>query len=137
VVQRMAKVITFETYNSQAEPLNKGSKYDFITWWSDDQLKLAQDNSRPWQKQKFISQDAVKLERDGLTVFRQVRAGETINEGTLIVGGWEHEHCYLCWTTISQREDHENKGYSDGEEWICQNCYETYLVSGFGKRLGE
>ncbi len=137
VVQRTADIITFETYDSQATPLNIGSKYDLIIWWSADQLELAQDSSRRWQRQKFVPQDAVKLQIEGRTVFRRVRVEENVNEETLIAGGWEHEHCCLCWKTISLREGHENEGYTDGEEWLCKDCYEKYLVSGFGKRLGE
>jgi len=137
VIQRTTKVITFETYDSQAIPLRIRDKYNFVPWWSSDQVELAQSNSHRWQRQTFIAQDAVKLQIEGMTMLRQVRVGETINEGTLIVGGWEHEHCGLCWKTISQREGHENEGYTDGEEWLCPNCYEKYIVSGFGKKIGE
>ena len=114
-----------------------GDKYEFLSWWTPDQLQLAQSDPEIWREEIFVPHDAVKLEVNGMVVYRQILEGEEVKEGTLIKEGWEHEHCALCWKTISQHKDHDSRGYTDGREWLCKKCYQEYIVLGFGKKLGE
>jgi hypothetical protein len=107
LVQRTNTTITLDTYFGSAALLSAGSTYNFVAWWRPDQLQLAQDSTRLWQERAFISHEA-----------------------------WDHEHCFLCWRRISSYSDEDNVGYSDGSEWLCQNCYAQYIVSGFAARLG-
>jgi hypothetical protein len=43
----------------------------------------------------------------------------------IIPGGWGHEHCDFCKNPIDAGEF----GYRDpGEHWMCEKCYERYVV---------
>jgi hypothetical protein len=58
--------------------------------------------------------------------------GKATNEnlpegGTLIKSGWDHEHCDICWETISPHTD-QAAMFSEPDHWICRKCYETFVV---------
>ena len=108
------KQISFISY----EPLDRipivGQKYTFQIWWGIDQLYLAQSDTSEWKKKKFISPHPK----------------------------WGHEHCRICWERLSEYEGEQHIGYvrldeKGQEDWLCGKCYEEYVISGFGKKLGE
>jgi hypothetical protein len=41
---------------------------------------------------------------------------------------WDHEHCELCWATISEYLVHQQEGYTDGKEWLCIECHDKYIT---------
>ncbi len=138
LVERTEKILTFETYHGYETPLTTSSRFQFISWWRPDQLKLAQDTAQHWYKRPFTSQDMVLVNVLGKQMGRRVMAEETfVNKEVLVKDGWEHEHCFLCWETISAHEENSNEGYTNGKDWLCETCYVTYIVSGFSKKLGE
>src|SRR5438105_3203505 len=50
----------------------------------------------------------------------------------LVKDGWTHDHCELCTKTISDNpsnEEWETQGYSDGRDWICEQCYQLFMTS--------
>ena len=49
-------------------------------------------------------------------------------QGRIIPGGWQHEHCAICWATIARYA--ETHGYwSEHDTWICESCYERYVLA--------
>lgn len=137
LVEQVENRFTFETYGNDSSPLVAGSAYSFIIWWRPDQLEIAQSSSQLWHKQLFAPQDMVLIVIPGGQLGRQVIEEESVSEDGLVRGGWDHEHCFLCWENISAHETGPNDGYTNGKEWLCATCYMTYIVSGFGKKLGE
>ena len=99
---------TYEEYEPQSELPSISSVFYFVGWWDKDQLKLAHSEPKDLTHYFFVS----KSPRD-------------------------HDHCYLCWQTISDGEGNDHEGYYKGKDFICIKCYEKYIVSGFGKRLGN
>jgi len=60
---------------------------------------------------------------------RRLAAGEVPGTAEEVVsGGWEHEHCELCWATISPHDGHQPTGYTDGKEWLCISCFGKYIA---------
>ena len=138
VVQREGNVVTFETYQAQACLLQTGEKYTFRPLWSPWQLEIAQSNPEQWRKEYFRASDILAFKnRDGSTIGRKMADGEAISDGFVVPKGWEHEHCHLCWKTISELEPDEHFGYVKNSDWVCQGCYYEYIKSGFGKKLGD
>ena len=138
VTKRRCKQLTFETYDSEAEPPAAGIVYTFVSWWGSSQLETAQSDSAKWDKREFEPRDAARFRtRDGVVMARKLEPDEASPEAEVVPGGWDHEHCRLCWERISQYEDDPHVGYTDGNDWICEACYERFVASGFGKRLGE
>ena len=49
----------------------------------------------------------------------------------LVPDGWEHDHCPFCWATICDypSEKFLAKAYTNGYDWVCPDCFATYLGS--------
>jgi hypothetical protein len=47
----------------------------------------------------------------------------------IVKGGWDHEHCGLCWTEISLAPGNQSAGYTDGKGWLCIACFEHYIAT--------
>jgi hypothetical protein len=139
VVAHRGNELTFETYGRDHEPLTVGSAYTIGPWWASSQLDTARSDAARWQRQAFVPSDAAVFRRaDGKVLGRKLEDGEAIPEGAeLLPGAWEHVHCRLCWETISQVDDDDRVGYTDGCAWLCEECYDKFIASGFGKRLGD
>ena len=97
--------------------------------WTPLQLALVEDRSRQWISKNFEPSDSVAIPQGGQTVMHQHKAGEQPAPGAEIVtGGWDHEHCALCWETISQLPGDQPCGYTDGKEWLCSACHSSYIL---------
>ena len=106
--------IEFETYVESSDLPNVGHRYIFQRWWSPDQLETAQSNAVDWKRKKFAPPHPK----------------------------WDHEHCIICWERFSEQEGEQHFGYfrlneQNQEDWLCEKCYNEYIVSGFGKKLGD
>ncbi len=129
--------ITFETYGPYNTLPTVGNTYAIGFWWAPYQLELAQDVTREWNKQLFVPRNGIAFHDKGVTRMRRLEEGEEVPRGAeLVPEGWEHEHCALCWQTISCAESDDHEGYTDGNYWLCAVCYQRYIGSGFGKKLG-
>ena len=138
LVERKLDVLVFITFNTQDSPLISGNKYDFIPLWVPNQLALAQDNDRQWHKQTFAPKDMITIKlKDGGVIGRAIEEGDDTTQNNIIKDGWDHEHCGLCWETISSYQECQSVAYTDGKDWLCQSCYNRYILSGFGNKLGE
>jgi hypothetical protein len=49
----------------------------------------------------------------------------------------DHEHCIICWKTISIYDEAENKGYKYHSKnvWMCEECFIKYIVNKFSEKL--
>jgi hypothetical protein len=44
-----------------------------------------------------------------------------------VEGGWDHEHCELCMTRISEVEGERDGWYDGAYDWICRECFEALV----------
>jgi len=138
LIAREDDKFVFETYDENVSPLNINSTYIYIPLWSKDQLEIAQSSSERWHKEQFKEQDMVTFSSDdGSVIGRKVEQDDEIGNGTIVPGGWDHEHCELCYKTISAIEGYDSIAYTDKKNWVCEQCYEKYILSGFGLKMGE
>jgi hypothetical protein len=120
--------------------------------WQAYQVWMVLDPAWGWEKKRFQGADAIAEDYDtgeiSLVGGREVRVWTKVelvggregasrhypandqslppnSERRQIPGGWGHEHCDLCKTHIEGGEF----GYCDpGGRWICEKCYERYVV---------
>ena len=47
----------------------------------------------------------------------------------LVDDGWTHDHCEICWWSLSESDDVEHgEGYTtDGRSWICSECFKMFV----------
>jgi hypothetical protein len=107
-IKKEGNVFIYESYQHQNELPVIGDQYIFRCWWRSDQLEAAQSDPSYWQWKMF----SPKSKED-------------------------HEHCITCWDAISIQPKDNKFGYTNGHDWMCKECYEKYVISGFGKKLGD
>jgi hypothetical protein len=96
------------------------------TIFSASTAELVLDGTKQWKECRFEPVDAVQFAVDGGrmvgTVSSDVPAG-----GTPLKGGWDHEHCEICWATISLVDD-SIAMFSEPDHWVCCSCYQQFIV---------
>ena len=98
-------------------------------WWMPHQVELVMDHARVWQKQVFKPTAGVWLPSSEGRLLGRVEDHPELPAGAIIEErAWDHEHCELCFTTISDQGDNEKVGYFDGKKWICTTCHNTYIL---------
>lgn len=105
--------------------LRVGESYPFIDLYWGDRAILVLDRSREWVRTTFQPVDAVERYTEECRVLSKAspeRAG-----GRVVAGGWDHEHCEICWEKIGRLG--QPIGWANARsEWLCEACYEAYLV---------
>ena len=97
-------------------------------WWTERQRKLVEDRSRTWRLQRFQPGDGFWITREGKRIQGKVSRHEHLPDDAIIEkGSWDHEHCFLCSAKLSLFPGDVEEGFTDGEEWLCLRCYESYI----------
>jgi hypothetical protein len=96
--------------------LRVGSTYPLLNGYWGEMARIMMDSTRKWQKVAFQPEVEIPPDHDDNI--------EEFNEK------WENEHCDVCWRRIKIDDGAAQYGYKDqNENWLCQSCYERYVVS--------
>ena len=85
-----------------------------------------------WTRQKWTRQPALVARDGSYTQFYHGQAYDA-EKFDLVPDGWDHDHCELCFKTITDfvREEGRvpvvDEGYTNGDSWICRQCFQKYL----------
>jgi hypothetical protein len=97
-------------------------------WWTPSQIELVNDTPRIWKKQSFHSIPGYWLPSENGKSLSKLLPGGELPEGAILdPTAWDHEHCELCWATITEQGGDLQEGYTDGKDWLCVPCYQHYL----------
>jgi hypothetical protein len=107
--------------------LQVGERYRRFDGYWGERAALVLDRDRSWQKRTFEPVDAVAYKRPSDTLVGKATNQNLPEGGTLVKGGWDHEHCDICWETISPHTDPVAM-FSEPDHWICRKCYEKFVV---------
>jgi hypothetical protein len=96
-------------------------------YWS-DKLNLVLDKNLRWNRITFAALDAF-VEPAETPGWRKWSAAtpedKNRTDGKIAPGGWDHEHCEICWTHIDPGDD----GYkNEPNNWVCVKCFERYVA---------
>jgi hypothetical protein len=97
-------------------------------YWS-DRVRLVIDDRLIWARHRFTAPDAfVEPAPQGGTMWRVATPEDVARtDGKIVPGGWDHEHCDICWAKIGAGGDPE--GYSTPDDhWVCVRCYEQHIA---------
>lgn len=104
-----------------AEKLNISIFYKYLNGYWGERVELVFDKTRNWNLSIFRPTDAVAIDKG---IIRKLNDGRILEESKIIKGGWNHEHCYICWETISNND----KAWVDKKNiWFCKECYNNYI----------
>src|SRR5688572_3129051 len=97
-------------------------------WMMDGQRKLIEDESIVWQRKTFKNADGYWIRVDNGNMLGKVSDNPELPPNVMIEkNAWDHEHCSLCWQTISEKVDFQHEGYTNGKDWLCIECYNKYI----------
>ena len=72
--------------------------------------------SEKWSRHEFVPRGAIKSHH------QNAESNEVVQE--IIPGGWDHEHCQICFWKIRQAKDPAiGIGFTNGTVWVCSECY--------------
>ena len=98
-------------------------------WWMPHQIDLVKDHSIEWKFKLFKTSSGTSVSTGGGRLVSKTKPGDEIpTEATIIEGAWDHEHCQLCFETISDQGEFQRGGYTDENSWLCSACYATYIL---------
>lgn len=99
-------------------------------WWTPDQRELVEDRSVTWHRQMWEPRDAWISPDGAARPYEAFSDPATPPAGMkLVKGGWNHDHCQLCWVTLAEATAGQPEGYTDGaHRWLCVSCFEAYLA---------
>ncbi len=107
--------------------LQAGTTYPRFDGYWGERAALVLNRQRHWSQRTFEPVDALAFKRPGDTLVSKATNQNMPADSTLIKGGWDHEHCNICWETISPQTDPVAM-FSEPEHWICQKCYDSFVV---------
>jgi hypothetical protein len=81
-----------------------------------------------WQRRLSQPRDAL-VRRAGGAIMLYRGGIYDPTEFDLVKDGWKHDHCVICWKMLYDAENpDESFGYTNGEHWLCLQCYEAFLA---------
>lgn len=110
--------------------LQPGVEYEYLDGYWGKRAELVFDRSRKWSRMEFKPTDAVEfILKDkrvrGKWGQKPMAGAESIHR---VEGGWDHEHCQICWESISQFEGDQKSGYKNqNDEWLCDRCFNSFV----------
>ena len=82
-----------------------------------------------WEFKKYKARQALKdINGGGIRPYVGQNYDPTKME--LVKDGWTHDHCEICFATIAEGEtdkEFEIDGFNSELDWICNNCYSTFI----------
>tara|TARA_R110002050_G_scaffold24289_1_gene65033 strand:- start:477 stop:881 length:405 start_codon:yes stop_codon:yes gene_type:complete len=82
-----------------------------------------------WEFKKYKAGQALKDKNSGST---RPYIGQNYDptKMEIINDGWTHAHCEICFAKIADGETEEESeidGFHSDLDWICNNCYSTFI----------
>ena len=94
----------------------------------DDEVAACRTHS--WSQAHWQRRPALVHRSGGVT---SLFVGQTFDPTKidLVPDGWSHDHCAICyWTLSDSGTDEETIGYTDERgDWVCSECYHQFLAS--------
>lgn len=110
--------------------LHCGVEYEYLDGYWGERAELVFDRSREWSRMEFKPADAVEFMLEGKRVRGKLGQKPMVGAESIhrVDGGWDHEHCSICWETIGPSEGEQHTGYKDqNDKWVCESCYQSHV----------
>jgi len=79
-----------------------------------------------WEKKTWAAVDIVRHRGHETVSFDLMLLGNS-PEMELVKGGWKKDTCAVClWVLSDQMGPEHATGYTNGRDWICEECYEKF-----------
>lgn len=89
---------------------------------------IADCQNEAWEERAWVPSDMLVDRRGGRM---SLYVGQTYDPAKidLVKGGWNHDHCEICWWDLYESADPDHGiGYTNGERWLCTECYAKLIA---------
>ena len=94
-----------------------GRSYPYLDCYWGERAELVLDRQRSWQRTHCKPSDARRFKRED-AIWMTPASSAGAEEGEIVKGGWDHEHCAICWETLGSGGQAE--GFlSPPHTWVC------------------
>jgi hypothetical protein len=94
---------------------------------ADLEKSLSECAGHRWMKMQWKRRPAL-VDKHGKGVTLYVGQGFDEEKTDLVNDGWTHDHCEVCWWTLSENEDPDKGwGYVAEGMWICLECHDKLI----------
>ena len=112
-VEESNKITSFTFEEPDLVPdIKPGDSIQYFDGYWGQRAKIVFDHTLDWQKTLFEPHDTIAIYPDG-----------TKED---MPGGWDHDHCEICWATISKNKN-QNFMNSDQDDCVCLACFGDYI----------
>ena len=82
-----------------------------------------------WERQQWALSPVLIEETDeGKVTSKYLGQEYDPEKAEYVENGWNHDHCVICgWVLDDAPDEEHNTGYTDGECWVCTECYERFV----------
>lgn len=94
-------------------PIEPGTDYKFLDGYWGERAEIV-FGTFDWQFKEIVSRDASFHSNDGIT--------------KEISGGWDHEHCSICWESMGPDLSQTHGYVNQLNDIVCQSCYQSFIV---------
>lgn len=99
---------------------------------------MVEEGPSAWTENSFAASDALAerfIGTDGQSYRKTTKlqpyarsAAADLGEKWIIPGGWDHEHCSICWTHIDPGDRYFY--HAELDEFLCVACFDRHVVVG-------
>jgi hypothetical protein len=83
-----------------------------------------------WEKRAWAPRDALVRCSDN-KIFLYFGQPYDAEQYKLVKGAWNEDRCGICWWKLTDlNEPEHDEGYTNGQDWLCTECYERFVRSG-------
>lgn len=112
---------------AQPSALSPGESYPFMESYWGRRAELVLDEGRHWHRADFKAGDMVRYPVEGGGRLSTRSSSQAPAGGEVVPGGWDHEHCEICWQRIGSGGEPE-AFFSPQNSWVCEACYGHFVV---------
>ena len=78
-----------------------------------------------WHKASWRPRD-LAVEKKTCKISLDLSLSENAAEFEIVKGGWKKDKCAVCGWELFESEDDHGSGYSNGQQWVCLECYDKF-----------
>jgi hypothetical protein len=79
-----------------------------------------------WEKRPWVPRDAL-VERSNQTLYLYTGQSYDPEQFDLWKGGWNEDHCAICWWKLSLPVLESGEARTNGQDWLCAECHQRFV----------
>jgi len=112
-VNESTKSVSFAfKHPDSVSEIKPGEPIPYLDGYWGERALIVFDKKLDWHETTFQVRDAVHHRMDGTS--------------KVDPGGWDHEHCAICWATISENENRNFVKSTQGH-FVCLDCFRNHV----------